>query len=78
MGKNRRHNRHRLVLDHRGNVCVPTCSCGWVGVPRPKHSAEAEYRGHRAAVDTDARIARRAQPRPAPLTPVDALPDELR
>ncbi len=70
---------HRLTLNDRGLVhrhrWLPSCSCGWVGVPRRRQRAAAgEYRDHIGA-ETH-RLAPTYAPQP--MTPADKLPDELR
>lgn len=60
---------------------LPTCSCGWLGVPRDtKDGAAQEWRtDHLRREQTAARRARRRRaPRPRALTPVDELPELLR
>lgn len=70
--------RHRLTLNRLGVSLRPECSCGWLGVPGSKRTAESEYRAHRASCDVSDRLARRPGPAPRELTPIDALPEGLR
>lgn len=65
---------HALILVHRGpghvHPWLPTCACGWAGIPGRRRFAVALYRSHSRP--------RREPPAPRPLTPVEDLPEELR
>lgn len=85
--------KHSLTLTHRPPPHVhrwlPTCSCGWKGIPlRDQDSAATEYRAH---VQSETRRSRtvssrggarvrrsRQKPGPKPLTKPEDLPPELR
>ena len=70
----RRRVHHALILVRRAGAHVhpwlPTCACGWQGIPGRRPFAVALYRSHSRP--------RREPPAPRPLTPVEDLPEELR
>lgn len=69
--------RHKLTLEHAatGPGCVPSCACGWSGLPRSRHTAEGEYRSH---VHQQENRQHRVGMQPRPLTPLADLPEPLR
>ncbi len=76
----RDHRHHTLTIADRGGEhrhrWSPSCSCGWVGVPRRRiRGAADEYRLHRRSA---AKAAAAPDRPPRQLTPADKLPEELR
>lgn len=76
--------KHGFVLTHpTPKSMLAKCKCGaWTGVYTGNRAhAEKQYRDHVGSADAQARTAKRRgghAPMPAPVTPVDRLPDGLR
>lgn len=68
----RRKQRHSLTLvrrDSRLRPWLPSCPCGWIGIPGRRVQVEEQYREHREE---------RPVVTPRPLTPEVDVPELLR
>lgn len=73
--------KHRLELVERGpehlHSVLPTCACGWSGVPGKRPWAREQYRDHRREIENAQKGIGSAIRRQA-LTPSHLLPELLR
>lgn len=72
--------RHALTLEPRGaehlHPYLPSCSCGWSGIPGRRKWARDQYRLH--VTVAEAAVRRGDLGGPMPVTPADQLPEALR